>query len=107
MVLTQDGKIDAIVLDVGGFLGLGEKPVAIAFDDLKVMADQNGKLYAYTTFTKDQLEAAPSYNKDTYAEDRDRMRFAPPTSRPASVPTSRPWRDTPRRGRLSPRRSKG
>jgi sporulation protein YlmC with PRC-barrel domain len=36
VIVAEDGKIDAIVLDVGGFLGIGEKPVAIAFDGLHI-----------------------------------------------------------------------
>ena len=32
IALTQDGKVDAVIIDVGGFLGVGEKPVAVGFD---------------------------------------------------------------------------
>lgn len=28
VLLTQDGQVTAYIVDVGGFLGLGEKPVA-------------------------------------------------------------------------------
>ena len=75
VILAQDGKIDAVVLDVGGFLGLGEKPVAIGFEGLDIRKDANGALFVYTKFTKDQLEAAPQYDKDGYATSRDTMRL--------------------------------
>ena len=75
VIVTKDGKIDAIVVDVGGFLGIGEKPVAIAFDDLKIGKDENGNLVAYTTFTKDQLDNAPQYDKSAYKTQRDTMRL--------------------------------
>ncbi len=75
VILAQDGKIDAVVLDVGGFLGLGEKPVAIGFEGLDIRKDANGALFVYTKFTKDQLEAAPQYDKDAYATSRDTMRL--------------------------------
>lgn len=75
VVLTADGKIDAYIVDVGGFLGLGAKPVAIGSDKLAFMTDADGNKYLYTDFTKEQLEAAPAYDKDTFAEKRDEQRL--------------------------------
>jgi sporulation protein YlmC with PRC-barrel domain len=79
VIVGEDGKIDAVVLDVGGFLGIGEKPVAIAFDALDIRKDTNGNLVLYTRFTKDQLDAAPSYDKNTYAAQRETMRLSNPS----------------------------
>jgi sporulation protein YlmC with PRC-barrel domain len=75
IVLTSDGKIDAYVVDVGGFLGMGEKEVAIGSDNLAFMVDDQGNKYLYTTFTKEQLDAAPAYDKSTYTEKRDEQRI--------------------------------
>jgi sporulation protein YlmC with PRC-barrel domain len=75
VLLTQDGKIDAYVIDVGGFLGIGEKQVAIGADNLSFMTDADGNKYLYTTFTKEQLEAQPAYDESTYAEQRDQQRM--------------------------------
>ena len=73
VVLTQDGKIDAVIVDVGGFLGIGAKSVAIAFDALDFKADENGNVYVYSAFTEDQLQAAAEYVKDDYSKNRDVM----------------------------------
>jgi len=75
VVMTKDGKIDAVVLDVGGFLGIGEKPVALAFDDLQFRRDSNNKLFIYVKFTQQQLEQAPKYDKNLYETQRDTMRL--------------------------------
>lgn len=75
VVLTQDGKVDAVVVDVGGFLGVGEKPVAVGMDNLVFMTDADGKKYLYTNFTKEQLNAAATYDKSTWAEKRDDQRM--------------------------------
>jgi sporulation protein YlmC with PRC-barrel domain len=75
IVLTQDGKVDAVIIDVGGFLGVGEKPVAVGFDKLAFMADKDGKKYLYTKFTKEQLDAQIAYDKGSYAEQRDKQRM--------------------------------
>jgi hypothetical protein len=74
IVLADDGKTDAIIIDVGGFLGIGEKPVAVAFEDLEFRADENGTLYVYTQFTEEQLESAAEYNEEEYKQSRDQMR---------------------------------
>jgi len=75
VVMTQDGKIDAVIMDVGGFLGVGEKEVAVGMDNLAFMTDDSGNKYLYTNFTKDQLNAAPAYDKSTWAEKRDEQRL--------------------------------
>lgn len=75
VVLTGDKKVDAVIIDVGGFLGVGEKEVAVGMDNLKFMTDKDGKRYLYTNFTKEQLEAQVAYDKGTYTEKRDEQRM--------------------------------
>ncbi|MFN4273200.1 MAG: PRC-barrel domain-containing protein [Aliihoeflea sp.] len=71
VILSQDGNVDAIIIDVGGFLGIGSKEVAVGMDNLEFMTDANGNMYLYTQFTEEQLEAQPEYDEATYAEQRD------------------------------------
>ena len=73
VILTPDGQVDAVTVDVGGFLGLGAKEVAIDFDTLAFMRDAEGRMHLYTPLTKEQLEAQPEYDKATFAESRDRQ----------------------------------
>jgi sporulation protein YlmC with PRC-barrel domain len=73
--LSMEGNIDAAIVDVGGFLGLGEKPVAIAFDSLRFKTDETGRVFVYTEFTREELEAAPDYNEAAYDDERDTMRL--------------------------------
>ena len=75
VILTQDGKVDAVIIDVGGFLGMGEKEVAVGMDNLTFLTDEDGNKYLYTTFTKEQLEAQVAYDKSTWAEKRDEQRL--------------------------------
>jgi len=86
IALSQDGQVDAVIVDVGGFLGIGQKQVAVAMDNLQFMKDSGGSMYLYTQFTQDQLKNAPEYNSDTYAENRDQMRIQPGAELPASTP---------------------
>jgi len=75
VILTGDKKVDTIIVDVGGFLGIGKKEVAIGMENLKVMTDKNGNRYLYTNFTKEQLKAQTAYDKATYAQNRDKQRI--------------------------------
>jgi hypothetical protein len=49
------------VVDVGGFLGIGSKPVLIGLSDLNMVRDANGTVFGFTTWTKDQLKALPEH----------------------------------------------
>ena len=74
----ESGKVDAVIVDVGGFLGIGEKEVAVGMDNLKFLSDEDGELYLYTDFTEEQLEAQAEYDESSYAENRDEMRMNVP-----------------------------
>jgi sporulation protein YlmC with PRC-barrel domain len=63
LLVNKDGKIDAVIIGVGGFLGAGEKNVAVPFNSLKV-TDKNGRRYLVMDTTKQALENAPGYTFD-------------------------------------------
>jgi hypothetical protein len=55
------GPTAKVIVDVGGFLGIGAKPVAVAASDLDFMRDEDGEVHAVSTWTKDQFEAMPEH----------------------------------------------
>lgn len=55
------GAGSEIVVDVGGFLGIGAKPVAVPARDLNFMRDEKGDVHAVTSWTKDQLKDMPEH----------------------------------------------
>lgn len=75
VVMSQDGKVDSIIIDVGGFLGVGEKEVAIGMDNLAFLTDKDGNKYLYTALSKEQLDAQAAYDKSTWADKRDEQRL--------------------------------
>lgn len=77
-VILSNEKVDAIIIDVGGFLGIGEKEVAVGMDNLSFMRDGDGEFHLYTTFTEEQLEAQAEYDESGYAANRDTMRMNSP-----------------------------
>ena len=50
-------------MGVGGFLGAGEKNVAVPFNAIK-LTDKNGKRYLVMDTTKEALNSAPGYTFD-------------------------------------------
>lgn len=50
-----------VIIDVGGFLGIGAKPVAISASELDFMRDEDGEVHAVTGWTKDQLRSMPEH----------------------------------------------
>lgn len=64
VILSEDGKVRAVILGVGGFLGIGEKDVAVDMNSIQMVQDGNSMKLAINT-TKDMLKAAPSYDRTT------------------------------------------
>jgi sporulation protein YlmC with PRC-barrel domain len=63
ILVGADGRIAAVIVGVGGFLGVGEKDVAVPFNALKV-AEKNDDRYLVMNTTKEALEKAPAYAFD-------------------------------------------
>lgn len=62
LMVAEDGKLTDAVINVGGFLGIGEKPVLVSFDEIQVMQSDDGSDYRfYIDSTKEQLETMPEY----------------------------------------------
>ena len=69
LVLEGNGTIKAVVIGVGGFLGIGEKNVAVPFKSLVITHAQDSEKIGKVSvaFTKDQLQGAPTFQWYTVA----------------------------------------
>lgn len=62
VIFTMDGSVEAAVIGVGGFLGIGEKNVAVPLDTVTVTEVPNSADLKLTTQeTADTLKAAPEF----------------------------------------------
>lgn len=59
--LHGTGESAQAVVDVGGFLGIGSKPVLLTLSQLNMMRDENGNIHGMTAWTKDELMALPEH----------------------------------------------
>ena len=80
LIVSLDGKIDGVVIGVGGFLGLGEKDVAIEMASLKVSTDESDRTRLMTSSSKADLEAAEAFvTADAQQAASDSLRAMPTT----------------------------
>ena len=63
VLFDQQGKIEAYVIGVGGFLGIGAKDVALAPSAFQPVKDNNNNERLKVSMTKDQLEKAPAFER--------------------------------------------
>ena len=82
--INADGKVDSVILGVGGFLGLGERHVRVAWKDLRI--SDNGEKVVINA-TKDELKGMAPY---TYRDPKMRGQvfsetgvYAPGPGRPS------------------------
>jgi len=62
VLLDQGGKVSGVVVDVGGFLGIGTHPVKLAWNQLKLV-EKDGSLQAVVNMDKNALKEMPEYKR--------------------------------------------
>jgi sporulation protein YlmC with PRC-barrel domain len=67
VLLSKDGKVETLIVGVGGFLGAGEKDVAVPFNAVEFKTKNNNKWYPVMNTTKDALKSAPGFKYDRTA----------------------------------------
>jgi sporulation protein YlmC with PRC-barrel domain len=84
VLIDREGKATALIVGVGGFLGIGEKHVAVPFNTVRVTTKDNNKWYLVMNSTKDALKDAKGFKYD-----RTNMTWAPADA-PATTGTQPP-----------------
>ena len=74
-LVSAGGQVNALIVGVGGFLGAGEKDVAVPFSAVKQITKDN-KTYLTMDTTKDALKSAPGFKYD-----RDSTAWVPDKSK--------------------------
>jgi hypothetical protein len=62
LLVDTTGRVTGVVIDVGGFLGIGGKEIAIAFEALFPVVE-DGREAFLVEMTKEQLAAAPPFKR--------------------------------------------
>ena len=63
LIMDSGGNVATAVVGVGGFLGMGEKDVAVPFSSVRA-SEKNNKWYLVLNTNKEALKAAPGFTYD-------------------------------------------
>jgi sporulation protein YlmC with PRC-barrel domain len=63
VLVDEEGRVTAMIIGVGGFLGMGEKDVAVPFSSVR-SSEKNRKWYLVLNTNKEALKAAPGFAYD-------------------------------------------
>jgi sporulation protein YlmC with PRC-barrel domain len=63
LIMNKDLDTIVAVVGVGGFLGIGQKNVAIPIDDITVVKDTDNTMRLTINETKEHLEALPDFDR--------------------------------------------
>lgn len=86
LLVDKDGNIVAAVIGVGGFLGIGQKDVAISFDTIKVTQDKDGNPQARLSLSKKELEGAPDFKSMADVKSASSRPATPPAGSGSTPP---------------------
>jgi len=89
VLVDRDGKIVAFIVAVGGFLGMGEKDVAVPFNAVQFKTKDNHKFYPVMNNTKDAVKNAPGHKYDRNAMTWT-LENAPTTTGTPAAPSPQP-----------------
>ena len=96
VLVDRSGKATALIVGVGGFLGAGEKDVAVPFEAVRTTKKGNNDWYLVMNSSKDALKNAKGFKYDRNAmtwipEDQARTTTGsgPNNSAPAPRPNAR------------------
>jgi sporulation protein YlmC with PRC-barrel domain len=94
LILSKDAKsVEGFIIGVGGFLGIGEKSVALKMDRLQISHNGDGSMQLMMDVKKEELANAPSFKskRDVEAEKQaaERARNQPPAQQQQRPPVQR------------------
>jgi sporulation protein YlmC with PRC-barrel domain len=64
LVIDQSGTIQAVVVSVGGFLGVGTKDIAVSLNKMTIIREAGGEK-AIARLSRPEIELAPSFQPYT------------------------------------------
>ncbi len=94
LVLGKDGRtVEGVVVAIGGFLGIGERNVALRMDRLTITPAPDGSLKLVTDIAREELANAPAFKprREVEAEKRaiERQMQPKPRRRPPAIGADR------------------
>lgn len=89
LIFDNNGTIQAAVVGIGGFLGMGEKDVAVPLNRINAVRDENNALKLTIQASRDELDKAPAFDKTLFMVKTSKSDATTPT-KPAGSGTTTP-----------------
>ena len=64
VIVDRNGQVRAAIIDFGGFLGVGSRKIAVAWNTLRFLPDAKNVERIGLELTRDQVQGAPEYKED-------------------------------------------
>jgi hypothetical protein len=64
VIVDRNGQVRAAIIDFGGFLGVGSRKIAVAWNALRFLPDAKNVERIGLDLTRDQVQGAPEYKED-------------------------------------------
>lgn len=64
VIVDRSGQVRAAIIDFGGFLGVGSRKIAVAWNALRFSPDAKNVERIGLELTRDQVQGAPEYKED-------------------------------------------
>jgi len=64
VIVDRTGRVRAAIIDFGGFLGVGSRKIAVAWDALRFPSNEDKTERVVLELTRDQVRAASEYKPD-------------------------------------------
>ena len=61
ILMSDSGQVDKLILDIGGWLGLGEHQIAVTPKELTFLRSDDGSMTVHINATQEELEAQPEF----------------------------------------------
>lgn len=62
LIMDDAGEVTNVIIDFGGFLGMGSSQVSLRYDELTILTNAaNDDLRVYVDATKEQIQSLPQY----------------------------------------------
>lgn len=87
LIFDNNGTIQAAIIGVGGFLGMGEKDVAVPLNQITAVRDETNAIKLTIAASRDDLEKAPAFDKTLFMVKTPTPDTTQPTSPGGSTTT--------------------
>ena len=99
LIVGTDGKIDGVVIGVGGFLGVGARDLGVKWDKIQLHPQDSDRVRLILSATKDDLKNAPPFKSKAEQEQEKQVEQQRQLEQQRQAPSPLPGQPKPKSNR--------